>query len=122
MSQTAFETILNQLHSDSSDILSSAIVATDGIPLCSILGRHANPDRVGGMAASMLSLGNRAVKEMVGGNLKQTIIEGGDGYIVLVQADEHTVLIVTARQDAKLGMILVYVREAAKKIQLNSHN
>lgn len=122
MSHTVFETILNQLHNDSPDILSSAIVATDGIPLCSVLGRDTNPDRVGGMAAAMLSLGNRAVKELLGGYLKQTIIESHEGYIVLIQADDNKVLMVTARQDAKLGMILVYVRDAAKKIQLNSHH
>lgn len=122
MNHSVFETILNQLHSDSPDILSSAIVATDGIPLCSVLARNANPDRVGGMAAAMLSLSNRAMKEMIDGKVKQTIIEGYDGYIVLVQADDSSVLIVTARQEAKLGMILVYVRDAVKKIQLHSQN
>lgn len=117
MINPVLDTILNDLHNDSADILASAIVATDGIPLSFVMQRNANPDRVGGMAAAMLSLSNRAIKEMIGGHVKQTIIEGDDGYIVLVQANESCVLILTAKSDAKLGMILVYARDAVKKIQ-----
>jgi len=42
--------------------------------------------------------------------------EGTDGYILLIQAGEDTVLVVTARESAKLGLILLDARRAARSI------
>lgn len=117
MNIQVFENILYELHSTSNDITASALVASDGIPLCSILHRDTNPDRAGGMAAAMLALSKRATKELIGGTVKQTIIESDDGILILVQADKNSVLILTARKDAKLGMLLICARNAVKKIQ-----
>lgn len=117
MSSNSLEEILRELHNHTLDITSSAIISSDGLPVASILANNANEDRVGGMTAAMLSLGQRATKELFCGNLAQTTIQGDDGLIQLVQATDDLVLILTTVPDAKLGMILFYARQAAKKIK-----
>ncbi|MBQ9601505.1 MAG: roadblock/LC7 domain-containing protein [Neisseriaceae bacterium] len=111
------EEILQELHNQTSDIISSAIVSSDGLPVASVLADESNEDRVGGMTAAMLSLGQRATRELFVGNLAQTTIQGDDGLIQLIQATDDLVLVLTTVPDAKLGMILFYARQAAKKIK-----
>lgn len=116
MSEQLILSILNDLNSSSFDITASALVSTDGLPIASVLQRGADADRVGGMAAALLSLGQRAVRELRCGNFKQVMVEGDDGYILMLQVGEEAVLVMTARQDAKLGMLLLSARNAVKRL------
>lgn len=117
MTHPILESFLNQLHDNTPDLLASAIVSVDGIALAWLLDRRTNPDRVGGMSAALLSLGSRAAKELECGHLKQVVVEGDDGFTVLVQAGEQTVLVATARAQAKLGLILLNTRDTVKQIR-----
>lgn len=116
MNRRILENILNDLNSETPDITASAVISTDGLPVAAVLKRGSNPDRVGGMSAALLALGNRATKELSCGNMGQIVVQGDDGFILLIQAGTETVLVLTAKPDAKLGMILFYARQAAKKI------
>ncbi len=117
MRHLSLKTILEDLHSASADIVASAVVSTDGITMASLLARGVNPDRVGGMSAALLALGFRATHELTGGDMKQIIVESENGFILLVQADKDSVLTLTAKEGAKLGMILVHARNAVKQIK-----
>ena len=117
MTHPILESFLNQLHDSTPDLLASAIVSVDGIALAWLLNRRTNPDRVGGMSAALLSLGSRAAKELECGRLKQVVVEGDDGFTVLVQAGEQTVLVATARAQVKLGLILLNTRDTVKQIR-----
>jgi len=111
------ESILTALQRNSMDITASSIVAVDGIPVCYVLQKGTDPDRVGSVSAAMLALGTRAAKELASGKMKQLIIEGHDGHIVLLQAGEQHVLVLTARANAKLGMVLVLARHTVEQIK-----
>lgn len=117
MNQHILETILNSLNNETPDITASAVISTDGLPVASVLRRGTNPDRVGGMSAALLALGNRATKELSCGNMTQTVVQGDDGFILLIEAGDETVLVLTAKPDAKLGLILLHARQAAKQIK-----
>ncbi|MDK4679330.1 roadblock/LC7 domain-containing protein [Kingella negevensis] len=117
MNASTFQPILEELHHNSTDVIASTLIAVDGIPLCSILPRNADADRVGGMSAAMLSLGQRTTKELLSSQMKQLIVESQDGFILLVQATDDLVLVTTARKEAKLGMIMLHVRQAVAQIR-----
>lgn len=117
MTNSNFAQILEELHSNSIDITTSAIIATDGIPIAYLLGQNINPDRIGGMCSALLALGKRSTQELSCGNFKQTVVEGDDGFTVMVQASRDIILAVSARKEAKLGLVLLDTRDAVKKIQ-----
>ena len=117
MNSRLLEDILRELSNNTPDITAAAIISSDGLPIASLLQNDANEDRVGGMSAALLALGQRATQELSCGNMMQTTIQGDDGYIQLVQATEDLVLVLTAKPDAKLGMILFSARQAAKNIK-----
>lgn len=107
--------ILNELNSSSADVEASAIISTDGLIMASQLPSNIDEDRVGAMSAAMLSLGDRTAQELERGGLDQVLIKGTNGYVLMVKAGEDAVLTVMAKANAKLGLIFLDVKRAAKK-------
>lgn len=107
---------LNELNASSDDILASALISNDGLPVVTALSPDVDGDRVGGMTAALQSLSSRVTQELRCGNLKQVIVHGDEGYLLMLHADEEMVLVVTAKEDAKLGLILFQARAAIKNL------
>jgi len=77
---------------------------------------HMDEDRIGAMAAALLSLGNRSAKEVLKGTLDNTIIHTDKGYMLLFQASEAILLTITTTHEAKLGLILFEAKRALKEL------
>lgn len=110
------ELTLQDLNASSSDITASALISSDGLPIATALPHDVIADRVGGMTAALLALGNRATRELRCGTMSQVTVQGDDGLIVLVQASPESLLIIIAKHEAKLGLILLSARQAVKQM------
>ena len=108
--------ILKQLNSTSTDIEASAVMSRDGHSLAAVLGEGVNSARLGAMCATLLSLGEKASLELKRGSLKQILIHGEEGYVLLLRIGEKAVLAVVSRPSANLGMVLVEARRTANAI------
>jgi len=108
--------ILKKLNSTSSDIQASAMMSRDGHTLASVLGEEVNSVRLGAMCATLLSLGEKASLELNRGHLKQILIHGEEGYVLLLRIGEKAVLAIVSRPSANLGMMLVEARRTAAEI------
>lgn len=110
-------TILRTLNTFSADIEASATITTDGLMLAAVLGDGTDQDRFGAMCASLLALADRAAQEIARGTLKQVLIEGDKGVMLLVYAGQDAVLAVAARPTVNLGMVFIEARKTAAKIE-----
>jgi len=108
---------LRALNTFSADIEASATISTDGIMLASVLSEHTDHDRFGAMCASLLALADRAAQEIARGTLKQVLIEGDKGVMLLVYAGRDAVLAVAARPTVNLGMVFIEARKTAAKVE-----
>lgn len=108
---------LRELQASSPDIEASAVVSVDGLSIASALPQGVEEDRVSAMSAAMLSLGERIATELGRGSLEQVYIKGEKGYVVLMSVGEEAVLTVMAREQAKLGLILLDMRRAAEDLE-----
>ncbi len=115
--QIRLRTVLRGLNASSADIEASAVVTGDGLTLASVLGDGVDPDRFGAMCASLLALSDRAAQEISRGQLKQVLIEGDKGTMLLVYAGDSAVLAVAARSTGNLGMVFLEARKIALKVQ-----
>jgi predicted regulator of Ras-like GTPase activity (Roadblock/LC7/MglB family) len=118
MRSNMLETVLNDLNGTSADIEASAIISSDGLMMAALLPNTLDEDRVGAMSAAMLSLGDRTARELARGTLEQVLINGEKGYVMMVQAGPDAVLTVLAKANAKLGLVFLDVRRAAKAVGL----
>lgn len=107
---------LNALMEESQEIQAAALVSLDGFTMASALPEGMQEDRVGAMSAAILGLGERAAAELGRGSLSQVFIEGEGGYVMLIAAGSRAVLTCLADTEAKLGLVLYDMREAATEI------
>ncbi|HLF91664.1 MAG TPA: roadblock/LC7 domain-containing protein [Anaerolineales bacterium] len=114
--QQLIETLRN-LQASSPDIEASAVVSVDGLTIASALPQGIEEDRVSAMSAAMLSLGERIASELGRGILEQVYIKGENGYVMLMAVGEEAVLTVMARQQARLGLILLDMRRAVEALE-----
>ncbi len=114
MRETMLQSVLSDLNGASADIEASAIISTDGLAIASLLPASMDEDRVGAMAAAMLSLGDRTAAELSRGSLEQVMIKGDNGYVLLIHVGTDAVLSVIVRKEAKLGLIFLDASRAAR--------
>lgn len=114
---SAVRSLLRELNAFSKDVEASAAITTDGFIIGAVLGNGVDADRFAAMCASLLALADRAAQEIARGHLKQVLIEGETGLMLLVHAGDDAVLAVAARPTVNLGMIFIEARKAAQKIR-----
>ncbi|NDJ52886.1 MAG: hypothetical protein GYB68_07370 [Chloroflexi bacterium] len=94
----------------------SAVVSVDGLIMASALQAGVEEDRVSAMSAAMLSLGERIASELGRGVLDQVFIRGGTGLVLLSAVGEEAVLTLLAREDAKLGLLILEMKRASEDL------
>jgi uncharacterized protein len=109
--------ILQNFVSRASDVQGAALVSPDGLPLASSLPSSMDEERTSAMSAAMLSLGERIGKELSRGNLEKIMVEGADGYGILIGCGEEAVLLVLASQSAKQGLLMLDIKNTVAEIK-----
>ena len=108
---------LRYLQGSTPDVEASAVVSVDGLIMASSLPAGVEEDRVSAMSAAMLSLGERIAGELGRGSLDEVYIHGDEGYVLLMASGVDAVLTVLAREQAKLGLVLLEMRRAAQDLE-----
>lgn len=109
--------VLKTLQTGSPDVEAAALITEDGLMIASALPQDLDETRVGGMSATLLSLGTRAAKELRRGEVQEVIVRGEEGYAVMIDIGRGVLLLVVANENAKLGMIFFDMREAIGAIK-----
>ncbi len=109
--------VLRELNTLSSDIEASAAITTDGFIIGAVLDKDVDEDRFAAMCASLLALAERAAEEISRGDMKQVMVEGSQGLMLLVRASQDSVLAVAAKPTVNLGRVFLEARKSAIKIQ-----
>jgi uncharacterized protein len=108
--------LLRGLQTSSADIEASAVISVDGLVMASALPKNLDEERVGAMSAAMLSLGERIAVELGRGILQQVYVKGSEGYVIVMSVGNEAVLTVLARENAKLGLILMDMHRAVQAL------
>ncbi len=108
--------VLAELVGQVPEIEAAAVVSFDGLAMASALPAGMDEDRVAAMSAALLSLGERAAEGLGRGELSQIYVEGENGTVFLISADDEAVLVAVASHGAKVGLMLFEVRRAAASV------
>ena len=111
------EAALSNLQTASTDVEASAVVSEDGLIMASLLPRGLEEAQIAAMSAAMLTIGTRTARELERGRVEQIFVKGADGYVVIMAAGAHAVLLGLARKDAKLGLVFLDASRAAEEIR-----
>lgn len=108
--------LLRSLQATSDSVRSCALVTYDGITVASVLSPGVDADRFGAMCASLLALSSRAAKEVERGVLRQIILDGEQGPMLLTLAGSVGVLAVAADPINNLGKLILDTRATAQSL------
>ena len=108
--------ILRALNATSTEIEASAAISTDGFIIGAVLDAGIGEERFGAMCASLLALADRAAQEIDRGALRQVLVDGEKGTMLLVRCGKDAVLAVAAKPTANLGMVFIEARKTAARI------
>jgi len=86
------------------EVISAAIVSTEGLPIASALSQGVDETKFAAMTAALLSLSKMAIIEMKKGNFDQLYIKGSNGYLLAMQAGPNAILIVSTTKEVRLGL------------------
>jgi len=118
LNASKIRSILRELMgSGQNGINATAAISSDGLVLASVLQDSVDPDRFAAMSASLLALAERAIIETQRGSLKQLLVEGTSGTLLLVQAGEDAVLAVSTNPGALIGNVFIKARSSALKLR-----
>jgi predicted regulator of Ras-like GTPase activity (Roadblock/LC7/MglB family) len=114
--QARLDFALRDLLEQAPSLAAAAVVSFDGLPMASALPETMDEGQVAAMSAALLSLGERASQGLGRGELSQVYVEGANGTVFLVSADDEAVLVAVAEPGAKVGLMLFELRHAAATI------
>ncbi len=117
MGASAIGGILQNFVSGTSDVQGAALVSPDGLPLASSLPSNMDEERTSAMSAAMLSLGERIGKELARGSVDKIMVEGADGFGILMGCGDDAVLLVLASQSAKQGLLMLDIKRTVSEIK-----
>lgn len=109
--------ILNELVSNSSDIVGAAVVSKDGLLMASTLPAQADGDKVAAVSAGLISLSNRSVQQLDQGEMYRTLIQASDGNIIAIRANNQVSFVALTPTHVNLGMAFIECRDAADGIR-----
>lgn len=119
MIKTRSQLIIEQLRglqASSPDVEASAVVSVDGLVMASALPKNLEEERVAAMSAAMVSSGERIANELGRGLLQQVIVKGSEGYVLIMSVGNEAVLTVLARENSKLGLILMDMHRSVQAL------
>lgn len=109
------EKILKDLK-DMGGIEASVVASRDGLLICSNVSLKQHAEAFAAMSATMLGAAEAATTELSKGNPDRIIVESMNGKIIATGAGPKALLIILTEPEASLGLILVELDRAAKKI------
>jgi len=96
-------------------ISASAVVTRDGLLVASDVG-EVNAETFAAMTATMTGAAETAMSEIQAGSIDRVIVEGEKAKIISVGAGPTALLVVLAASDAPLGLVLLKIGDATRKI------
>ncbi len=94
-----------------------AVVSRDGLLIRGILQKEQFAESIAAMSATMLGAAENATIEIGKGVPRRVIVESEQGRMIAVGAGSKALLVVIVDSNAGLGLILLELDEAAKKIK-----
>lgn len=111
------ESVLERLASNAGgDVTGAVAVSTDGIVLAARVSGDVNPDRLGATAATLVGMSKRVSTDLKIGMAEEAIVKADNGVLMVLPAGEQSLLAISMRQGAALGIVMIESRDAAAAI------
>lgn len=117
MCATQLDRILADLQASHPGIEASAVISATGVLLASALLPGMDEDSVSAVSAAILSLGVRALEELLYGNFEQLLVTGTRGQVLMTATGNDALIAVLVSTDTALEPVLEKMHIAALRVR-----
>ncbi|MCB0175747.1 MAG: roadblock/LC7 domain-containing protein [Anaerolineae bacterium] len=118
------EDALREMCSKLEGVQGAVIVSIEGFVVASYSPRDSDMDeggptsspQVAAMAATLIALGERTLSRLAQGDMLRLLIEGSDGGMLVVPANQRASVAVMVDREAKMGLVLYALQQSSRKI------
>lgn len=118
------EEALQELCARLEGVQGAVIVSIEGFVVAAYAPHESDMDeegptsspQVAAMAATLIALGERTLSRLAQGEMLRLLIEGNDGGMLVVPANRRASVAVMVGREAKMGLVLYALQQAAGKI------
>lgn len=108
---------LEQLENSTGDIFSSALVTDDGLIMASTTSGDVNKETFAAYCAASFRRASETMEELSSENIDTMLFESKNNRVVTVRIGEHVLLVVLTGKNVQMGLVLINMQKAAKKIK-----
>ncbi|MBX7116353.1 MAG: roadblock/LC7 domain-containing protein [Myxococcaceae bacterium] len=108
--------ILRGMRTSSPEVIGASVVSSDGFIVASVMPNEIDEDLIGGMAASLLGVGERISTDLMRSEMEQTYIRSPKGYIIINSAGADSALVLLVTREAKLGLIFLELKRTIAEL------
>ena len=98
------------------DVKAAAVVRRDGLVVVHTLPSTIDPKMVAAMLAAIVGASEMATEALQQGRFQRAIIESDQGKLLSTGAGDEALLVALVYSDANLGLILMAMEKAARRI------
>jgi predicted regulator of Ras-like GTPase activity (Roadblock/LC7/MglB family) len=102
--------ILRGIRTSSPEVIGASVVSSDGFIIASVVPNEIDEDLIGGMAASLLGVGERISTDLMRAEMEQVYVRSPKGYIIINSVGEDGALVLLVTREAKLGLIFLELK------------
>ena len=102
---------------DIQNVKGAAVVRRDGLLIVSNLPKDIEADQLAAMTASTVGSGETASETLSIGDVKQVTVESEHGKLISTGAGQEGILTVLTDADVNMGLVLVEMKKAVKKVK-----
>lgn len=103
---------LRSLKMISTEVIGAAVVTMDGFIIASALPTEVDEEMIGGMAASILGVGERISEDLMRVEMEQVYVRSPKGYVIVNAVNDEAALLLLVSREAKLGLIFLELKRS----------
>lgn len=96
----------------STEVIGAAVVTMDGFIIASALPTEVDEEMIGGMAASILGVGERISEDLMRVEMEQVYVRSPKGYVIVNAVNDEAALLLLVSREAKLGLIFLELKRS----------
>jgi uncharacterized protein len=108
--------VLRGLRTSSPEVIGACVVSSEGFIVASVVPSEIDEDLIGGMAASLLGVGERIAADLMRSQMEQTYVRSPKGYIIVNAVGPDAALVLLVTREAKLGLIFLELKRTTAEL------
>lgn len=112
------QSLLSEFIQKNSQLFGVMLISFEGLPLIVALDSNLDEEQTAAISSQMLLWAEKLVKEVNQGEINRIILEGAEGYCILVNCQNEILLLVLANKKIVKRSLVVSINRLVKEVQL----